>query len=244
MREKTGFATDGDGVRAVRDNHNGDDTMSSFRKILVPTDFSPHAQEAFRVAHDLATATGATVVVFHVFRPPAMVSDGDRLLVSRARGETKDVWEELRKIQAKDSAVRVEHDVIMADRPDAEHILRILQDRGCDLIVMGTHGRTGLRHLLFGSVTEEVVQEGPLSCDGRQAPCPRGRGSNSPEDRRSTRLEGQIMSEFAPGSLPGTARRDGVDDLAAAHGPDRYPADRARGSQRPQPGRAAQGGDV
>ena len=45
--------------------------MSSFRKILVPTDFSPHAQEAFRVAHDLAKATGATVVVFHVFRPPA-----------------------------------------------------------------------------------------------------------------------------------------------------------------------------
>ncbi len=59
--------------------------MSSFRKILVPTDFSPHAQEAFRVAHDLAKATGATVVVFHVFRPPAIVSDGDRLL-SAGRG--------------------------------------------------------------------------------------------------------------------------------------------------------------
>ena len=42
------------------------------------------------------------------------------------------------------------------------------------------------------------------------------------------------MSEFAPGSLPGTARRDGVDDLAAAHGPDRYPADRAGRSQRPR----------
>ena len=133
--------------------------MSTFRKILVPTDFSPHAQEAFRVAHDLAKATGATVVVFHVFRPPAVVSDGDRLLSAGARGETKDVWEELRKIQVKDPAVRVEHDVIMADRPDAEHILRILENRGCDLIVMGTHGRTGLRHLLFGSVTEEVVRK-------------------------------------------------------------------------------------
>jgi nucleotide-binding universal stress UspA family protein len=137
--------------------------MTTFQKILVPTDFSPHAQEAFRVGQDLASATGATVVVFHVFRPPAVVSDGDRLLSAGARGETKDVWEELRKMQAKDSAVRVEHEVIVADRPDAEHILRIIQERGCDLIVMGTHGRTGLKHLLFGSVTEEVV---------RRAHCP------------------------------------------------------------------------
>jgi nucleotide-binding universal stress UspA family protein len=59
--------------------------------------------------------------------------------------------------------LRVEHDVIVAARPDASHILRILQERGCDLIVIGTHGRTGLRHLLFGSVTEDVV---------RRAQCP------------------------------------------------------------------------
>ncbi len=59
----------------------------------------------------------------------------------------------------KDSTVHVEHDAIIADRADAEHILRILENRGCDLIVMGTHGRTGLRHLLFGSVTEEVVRK-------------------------------------------------------------------------------------
>src|SRR5437868_5887421 len=100
--------------------------MSAFRKILVPTDFSAHAQEAFRVAHDLAKATGASVVVFHVSRPPAVVSDGDRLLSVPARAEPKDVWAELRKFQSKDPAVRVEHEVIVADRPDAAHILRIL----------------------------------------------------------------------------------------------------------------------
>jgi nucleotide-binding universal stress UspA family protein len=44
--------------------------MSAFRKILVPTDFSPHAAEAFRVAHDLAKATGTSVAVFHC---PVMV---------------------------------------------------------------------------------------------------------------------------------------------------------------------------
>jgi nucleotide-binding universal stress UspA family protein len=57
----------------------------------------------------------------------------------------------------------VEHEVIVADRPSATHILEILDKLGCDLIVMGTHGHSWLKHLLFGSVTEEVV---------RQARCP------------------------------------------------------------------------
>jgi universal stress protein A len=137
--------------------------MSTIRKILVPTDFSPHAEEAFRVAHDLARATGASVVVFHVSRPPAVVSDGGSTFTTPAGDEEKDVWDRLRKIQPQDPAVRVEHEVIVADRPDATHILRIIEERGCDLIVMGTHGLTGLRHLLFGSLTEDVV---------RKAPCP------------------------------------------------------------------------
>jgi len=137
--------------------------MSPIRKILVPTDFSPHAREAFRVALDLAKATGASVVVFHVSRPPAVVSDGNRLLSAPAEAGAKDVWDELRKIQPNDSAVRVEREVIVAHRPDAAHILRILEAQGCDLIVMGTHGRTGLLRLLFGSITEEVV---------RRAHCP------------------------------------------------------------------------
>jgi nucleotide-binding universal stress UspA family protein len=133
--------------------------MSVFRKILVPTDFSSHAAEAFRVAHDLAKATGASVVVFHVSRPPAVVSDGDRLLSAPVHAVARDVWEELRKIQAKDPAVHVEHEVIVANRPDARHILRILEERGCDLIVMGKHGRTGMLHLPFGSLTEAVVRK-------------------------------------------------------------------------------------
>jgi nucleotide-binding universal stress UspA family protein len=137
--------------------------MSTFQKILVPTDFSPHSQEAFRVAHDLAKAIGASVTVFHVSSPPAVVSDGDRLLSTPAGAETNNVWDELRKFRAKDPAVHVEHQVIVADRPDATHILRILEQQGCDLIVMGTHGRSGLQHLLFGSVTEDVV---------RRAHCP------------------------------------------------------------------------
>ena len=149
--------------------------MSMIRKILVPTDFSPHAEEAFRVAHNLAKATGASVVVFHVSRPPTVVSDGTPTLTAPARAEEKDVWgrlstedqkevwDRLLKIQPSDPAVRVEHEVIVADRPDGSHVLSILQERGCDLIVVGTRGRSGLRHLLLGSSTEDVI---------RKAQCP------------------------------------------------------------------------
>ena len=154
--------------------------MSNIRKILVPTDFSPHAQEAFRVAHDLAKATGAGVVVFHVSRPPAVVSDGHSALSTPADVEGTDVWDHLRQIQPTDPAVHVEHEVIVADRPDASHILRILQERGCDLIVIGTHGRTGLRHLLFGSVTEHVVREARCPVMVVKAPVPHDEATARP----------------------------------------------------------------
>ncbi len=132
--------------------------MRPIRKILVPTDFSPHAEEAFRVAHDLAKATGASVVVLHVSRSPAMVSDGARPLSTPA-DEEKDVWDKLRAIQPTDTSVHVEHEVVVTDRLDASHVLKMVEAAGCDLIVMGTHGITGLKHRLFGGLTEQVVRE-------------------------------------------------------------------------------------
>jgi nucleotide-binding universal stress UspA family protein len=137
--------------------------MESMRKILVPTDFSPHAGEAFRQACRLAKAIGAGVMVLHVARPPAVVVDGGRLSTDPTGGGPNNLWADLRKLKAEDPGVVVEHEVIVADRPDAAQILKIVETAGCDLIVMGTHGLTGLKHRLFGGLTEEVV---------RQARCP------------------------------------------------------------------------
>ena len=137
--------------------------MDAIHKILVPTDFSAHADEAFRVAHMLARAVGAEVILFHVARPPAVVSEEGRLLTDPASGNAMNQWDRFQNIQPNDSKVRVVHEVIVTDRPSAPHILQILDKLGCDLIVMGTHGRSWLKHLLFGSVTEDVV---------RRARCP------------------------------------------------------------------------
>jgi nucleotide-binding universal stress UspA family protein len=137
--------------------------VNALKRILVPTDFSAHADEAFRVAHNLARLSGAEVILFHIVHPPAVVMEGGRLLADPGKGEAVNLWERFQSIQPHDPKVRVEHEVIVADRPSATHVLEILNKLGCDLIVMGTHGRSWLKQRLFGSVTEEVV---------RRARCP------------------------------------------------------------------------
>ena len=137
--------------------------VDAIRKILVPTDFSAHSEEAFRVAHALARAVGAEVVLFHIAHPPAVVLEGGRLLADPAKGKAVNLWDRFHNLQPEDPSVRVGHEVIVADPPGVDHILEILDRLGCDLIVMGTHGRSWLKHRLFGSVTEEVV---------RRARCP------------------------------------------------------------------------
>jgi len=76
--------------------------------------------------------------------------------------------------------VRVEHEVVVAARPGARHVLDILEKLGCDLIVMGTHGASSLGHLLFGSMTEDVVRLArcpvmvvKAPAQGRPAPAPK-----------------------------------------------------------------------
>ena len=137
--------------------------MDAIRKILVPTDFSAHADEAFRVAYALAGVVGAEVILFHVAQPPAVVSEGGRFVANPDQGEAINLWDRFHNIQPVDSKVRVQHQVIVAERPGAGPILNILDQEGCDLIVMGTQGRSWLKQRLFGSVTQEVV---------RRAPCP------------------------------------------------------------------------
>src|SRR5208282_5306978 len=114
--------------------------MDVIRKILVPTDFSAHADEAFRVAQTLARAIGAEVILFHVAQPPAVVSEGGPFLADPGKENAADLWKRFHGIQPSDPRVRVTHEVIVANRPSATHILGILDKLGCDLIVMGTHG--------------------------------------------------------------------------------------------------------
>ena len=131
--------------------------MSAFKKILVPTDFSPAAAEAFRTAVSLA-GKGGEVVVAHVTRAPAVVVENGQLNPGGAAGKPRNLWDRFRATVSDDPNVRVTHEVVVAGRVSAAGIVGMLERFGCDLIVLGSHGHGRLRRLLRGSLTDEVVR--------------------------------------------------------------------------------------
>jgi len=136
--------------------------MLTMETILYPTDFSAHARLGFEVACALAGEGGGRLVVLHVERPP-LASLGGIAGVPPLPDEydREGLWEQLQRIQPARPGIAIEHHLEYGE-PESV-ILQTAQEVGADLIVMGTHGRTGLRRLLMGSVAEHVV---------RKAACP------------------------------------------------------------------------
>ncbi len=120
-------------------------TTGDVREILVATDFSEISDAAVRIAHAYARAFGARLHVFHVWWPDELgLTELFAFLVAQLG-----------------TAVPV---VIASHRGDAaEEIVRYAKAQGVHLIVLGTHGRTGVSRILMGSVAERVI---------RTAPCP------------------------------------------------------------------------
>lgn len=136
--------------------------MLASQTILYPTDFSEEADAAFDVACVLAREGHGQLVVLHVERPPLAKLGGTAgvpPLPSEYDREWQ--WERLRRLQPPQAAVAITHRLEYGE--PASVIVAAAREIGADLIVMGTHGRTGLRHLLMGSVAEQVV---------RRASCP------------------------------------------------------------------------
>jgi universal stress protein A len=130
------------------------------RKILFPTDFSHTSDAALELAASLARERGATLLIVHVEEPPAAYGEGG-MYYGMADPATEDLQRMLAAIVPSEATVPHEHRLIAGDPSTA--IPQLAADEGVELIVMGTHGRTGLLRLLMGSVAEAVV---------RRAPCP------------------------------------------------------------------------
>jgi nucleotide-binding universal stress UspA family protein len=136
--------------------------MLAIRTVLHPTDFSTNSETAFRIACSLARDYGARFILLHVDVPPiVLVNEGLGIPQPAGPGDDTRLKDKLEQLKAPDPKVRVEHVLVKGD-PTSE-ILRVAQENKADVIVMGTHGRTGLGRLLMGSVAEQVV---------RKAPCP------------------------------------------------------------------------
>jgi len=138
----------------------------SIKRILVPVDFSTASRAALWRAGELATALGATIELLHVVdlpQPLHVISEGHvplppeyrRDVLRGTEGHLTD-WLETATIPA------TIHRALGEGKPFVE-IVKYARDHSVDLIVMGTHGRGGLSHLLLGSVADKVI---------RTAPCP------------------------------------------------------------------------
>lgn len=132
--------------------------MTAFKKILVPTDFSAPAMEAFRAAVCLAKSNMGEVVVVHVTRAPAVVIENGNVTPAAPAEKNRNLWDDFRSAALEDPSVRITHEIVVAGPISAGRILNLLEKFGCDLIVIGSHKYGWLRRLLRGSLTDEVVR--------------------------------------------------------------------------------------
>jgi nucleotide-binding universal stress UspA family protein len=144
--------------------------MFAPKRILVPTDFSAGSRAALDHAAGLAERFGATVVALHVWQPPALMRADDAISLAGEPYQTLAEAARLRASAAMDDflAPLIEHEGLwfrrqLATGDPADAILDAASDGRFDLIVMGTHGRTGIKRMILGSVAEKVT---------RRASCP------------------------------------------------------------------------
>lgn len=133
--------------------------MPDIRRILCPVDFSPSSERALDFAVDLAKALGAELDLLHVYQLPVYaLPDGAMMagpeFTTRVTTESQRALTELCESRASGVITKTH---LIEGIPYRE-IVRMGEDLGAGLIVVGTHGRTGLRHLLLGSVAERVVR--------------------------------------------------------------------------------------
>jgi nucleotide-binding universal stress UspA family protein len=137
----------------------------NWKRILVPHDFSASANHALAVARDEAKAHGSAIVMLHVIELPYQFRP-DTVIVSDASGAPVNVRDyaiseadahlaDLAARLAKDSATATT--AIRLGNP-VDEITKFVDENDVDLVIMGTHGRSGLAHMLIGSVTERVVR--------------------------------------------------------------------------------------
>jgi len=144
--------------------------MEKIKKILAPTDLSDLSQAGVRYALNLAKAVGAEVMVYHVVNYEELIQYGEKMAMTRPSRPADSILEKAQTVLSRFlrehfadliPPVKV-HEKVELGRPD-ENIVEEARKERPDLIVISTHGRTGLSHILLGSVTEKVV---------RHAPCP------------------------------------------------------------------------
>ena len=133
----------------------------AIRRILYPSDFSPASRPAFKRAMELAKSLRSQLLIVHVLAPPPIIGEGyitAETVETLLRSQRHAAQRQLRVLvaRAKAAGVRVSS-LLVETGMTHEQIVRVARRKRADMIVMGTHGRTGLTRLLLGSVAARVI---------------------------------------------------------------------------------------
>lgn len=136
----------------------------SLKRILVPADFSDCGRKALSYALPLAHQYGSRLILLYVVQEPYPVTEFSGLAVAQMEADLcENATTELSQLIAREIGDQVPTDQrVVVGSPETQ-IVEVATEENIDLIVISTHGRTGLKHVLLGSVVENVV---------RHAPCP------------------------------------------------------------------------
>ncbi len=137
----------------------------SFKKILCPTDFSEGSREALRLAIQLSKEHASELVLVHAWEPPYLFGPELAAMPDLIESLRRDAEEGLAKwkLEAEQLGERSVSVMLLMGSPWVMITEAAKQDRAIDLIVIGTHGRTGLGRFLIGSVAEKIVRRAPCS---------------------------------------------------------------------------------
>jgi universal stress protein A len=144
--------------------------IQNVKKVLAPIDFSEHSMEALRGAAELAKDVGAEVHLMHVIAPhhhfiplPLATNAEQSRELAREASMIEQAEEELARIKKDDFGDSKKVFTFAVVGPPVQKLIEYAKEQGIDLIVMSTHGRTGVGHALIGSVTEKMVRNSPCS---------------------------------------------------------------------------------
>lgn len=130
------------------------------QRILIPVDFSIHSEKALETGIELAETFGASLVLVHCYPPPTpAIAPYGLALPAGFEGEVRHAAEaHMKEWVEKASAAGVEAECHVTPDPPGVAIRALADELSVDLIVMGTQGRTGIPHVLLGSVAERTIR--------------------------------------------------------------------------------------
>jgi nucleotide-binding universal stress UspA family protein len=145
--------------------------MNTVRSILYATDFSAQSEAAFPMAVALARDYGAQLIIAHVMPTPQVAYTMETMAVFEPEETAAEVRARLEHFDPKDPRISVEY--MLAEGDAATEILNMARKTACDMIVIGTHGRTGISRIIAGSVAEQVLRHAPCPVLSVRCPVPK-----------------------------------------------------------------------